>query len=274
MSQVQAGEFSLEYFDVGQSDRVMMLVHGASSSGRIWHSVQAELAKHGIRSVALSLLGAGASDRSEREEDYHPESYAKQLADTVDALGLGTFTLVGHSLGTLVAAYYVRDYADRLEALVQMAGPPVISELPKPGSAKIRVRDPESTDVQARWEGQHQGLPKDVREALRRDIDSNPPERRRGQRPPWKGIDDLTANLSVPTLVIGGDADDIVHLQYPLQYYLSLPERGTAPARVPWHRPLLERAGAGTAGQRVRAVRQYIRANPLACGASARICYD
>ena len=27
----------------------------------------------------------------------------------------------------------------------------------------------------------------------------------------------------MPTLVIGGDADDVVHPQYPLQYYLSLP---------------------------------------------------
>lgn len=202
----------------------MVLVHGATSSGRIWHSVQGELAEQGIRSIALSLLGAGASERSTLEEDYHPESYAKQLADTVDALELPKFTLVGHSLGTIVASYYARDHPDRLEGLVQMAGPPIISELPKAGSAKIRVRNPEGADVQARWEGQHQGLPKDVREALRRDIDNNPPERRRGQRPPWKGIDDVAANLSVPTLVIGGDADDIVHPQYPLQYYLSLNE--------------------------------------------------
>jgi pimeloyl-ACP methyl ester carboxylesterase len=224
MPQVQAGKFSLEYFDAGEGDRTLVLVHGATSSGRIWHSVQGELAKQGIRSLALSLLGAGGSERSEREEDYHPESYAKQLVDAVDALGLKTFTLVGHSLGTIVASYYARDHAARLEALIQMAGPPIISELPRAGSAKIRVRNPEGTDVQARWEGQHLGLPKDVREALRRDIDSNPPQRSKGQRPPWKGIDDVAENLSVPTLVIGGDADDIVHPQYPLQYYLSLPE--------------------------------------------------
>ncbi len=224
MSNVQAGPFSLEHFDAGEGDRVMVLVHGATSSGRIWHSVQSELAKQGVRSVALSLLGAGGSDRSEHEEDYHPESYAKQLADAVDALELAKFTLVGHSLGTIVAAYYARDHADRLAGLVQMAGPPIISELPKPGSAKIRVRNPNSPEVQARWEEQHLGLPQDVREALRRDIDNNPPERPRGQRPPWKGIDDVAEKLRMPTLVIGGDADDIVHPQYPLQYYLSLPE--------------------------------------------------
>ncbi|MCI0890771.1 MAG: alpha/beta hydrolase [Chloroflexi bacterium] len=225
MSKVQAGPFSLEYFDAGEGDRVMMLLHGATSSGRIWHSVQSELAKQGVRSIALSLLGAGGSDRSEHEADYHPESYAKQLADAVDALELSQFTLVGHSLGTIVAAYYARDHAERLEALVQMAGPPIISELPKSGSAaKIRVRDPNSPEVQARWEEQHLGLPTEVRERLRRDIDSNPPERPKGQRPPWKGIDDVAEKLTVPTLVIGGDADDIVHPQYPLQYYLTLPE--------------------------------------------------
>ena len=225
MNKVQAGPFSLEYFDAGEGDRTVVLVHGATSSGRIWHSVQRELANQGVRSIALSLLGAGGSDRSECEEDYHPESYARQLADLVDALDLSKFTLVGHSLGTIVASYYARDHVERLEGLVQMAGPPIISEVPKPGSgAKIRVRDPNSADVQARWEEQHLGLPTAVREALRRDIDNNPPERARGQRPPWQGIDDTAEKLRVPTLVIGGDADDIVHPQYPVQYYLSLQE--------------------------------------------------
>ena len=160
MSKVQAGPFSLEYFDAGSGDRAMVLVHGATSSGRIWHTVQQELAERGIRSIALSLLGAGRSDRSALEEDYSPESYAKQLAGAVDALDLETFTLVGHSLGTLVAAYYARDHANRLEALVQMAGPPIISELPKPGGTGIRVRNPESPEVQARWEDSTKVFPR------------------------------------------------------------------------------------------------------------------
>ena len=112
MAQINTGRFNLEYFDAGNSSRVIVLVHGASSSARIWYTVQQELAEDGIRSIAISLLGAGGSERSENKKDYRPESYAEQLAGAVDALGLSAFVLMGHSLGTIVAAYYVRDHAD------------------------------------------------------------------------------------------------------------------------------------------------------------------
>lgn len=224
MAQISTGPFNLEYFEAGKGNRVIILVHGASSSARIWHTVQEHLAKDGIRSIALSLLGAGGSERSQNEEDYHPESYAAQLAGAVDAFGVSTFTLIGHSLGTIVAAYYVRDHADRVESLVQMSGPPVIGEVPQqpqPGE-RPRIRYPDAPD-HARWEQQHLGLPSDVREALRNDINSNPTQRMPGQRPPWKGIDEVAKTMTVPTLVICGDADDVVHPQFPVQYYLSLP---------------------------------------------------
>lgn len=225
MAQINTGRFNLEYFEAGDGDRVMMLVHGASSSARIWHTVQRELAEDGIRSFAISLLGAGGSERSENEEDYHPESYAEQLAGAVDGLGLSRFSLMGHSLGTIVAAYYVRDHADRVEHLVQMSGPPIISAVPKQQNRgeRLRVRNPDSAELRARWEGLHIGLPNDVREALRNDIENNPPKRRSGQMPPWNGIDDVAKTLKAPTLVVCGDADEVVHPQYPVQYYLALP---------------------------------------------------
>lgn len=224
MAQINTGRFNLEYFEAGNGNRVIVLVHGASSSARIWHAVQQQLAKEGIRSIAVSLLGAGGSERSKNEEDYHPKSYAEQLGGAVDALGLSTFALMGHSLGTIVAAYYIRDHAGRIERLVQMSGPPVFGEVPKQpqGGERPRVRNPDGPE-DARWERQHLGLPKDVREALRNDINSNPTQRRSGQMPPWKGIDEVARTMNVPTLVICGDADDVVHPQYPIQYYLSLP---------------------------------------------------
>lgn len=227
MTDIQAGPVRLEYFDVGAGERVVVLVHGASSSGRIWHTVQQELATAGMRSIAISLRGAGGSERSDREEDYQPSSYAADLARAVEALGLPPFVLFGHSLGTIVTAYYVRDHKDRVRTLIQMAGPPIITEAPAaPPQAAARgarltgSRQPASE----RWREQHQGLPDDVREALRRDIENNPAARMRGQRPPWTGIDDVAANLEIPTLVVCGDADDVIQPRFPLAYYLALPE--------------------------------------------------
>ena len=96
MSKTKVGQFNIEYFDVGEGERVVVLVHGWSYSAQVWHSVQNKLAERQVRSIAISLLGAGGSDRSEDEADYHPESYAKQIDGVVEALGLGQFVLMGH----------------------------------------------------------------------------------------------------------------------------------------------------------------------------------
>ena len=228
MTNIQAGSVRLEYFDVGEGERVVVLVHGASSSGRIWHTVQQELAAAGMRSIAISLRGAGGSERSDREEDYQPSSYAVDLARAVEALALPPFVLFGHSLGTIVAAYYVRDHGDRVRALIQMAGPPIITEVPDAPPRAAGGGTPRAADSRQpateRWREQHQGLPDDVREALRRDIENNPEARMRGQRPPWTGIDGVAGKLEIPTLVVCGDADDVIQPRFPLAYYLALPE--------------------------------------------------
>ncbi len=227
MAVVQAGAVKLEYFEAGSGDRVAVLIHGAGSSARIWHAVQQELAAGGIRSLAIGTRGAGGSDHTDKDEHYHPSNYATDLAAAVSELNLPPFTLVGHSLGTLVAAYYVRDNPDRVVALVQIAGPDP-NRQPVEGAAmpeRARAGYGQSQDpaVLERWRSQHVGLPDDVRDQLRRDIDNNPPERARGQRPPWPGLEAVAPNLDIPTMVVLGDADDVVSPAQPLEYYLSLP---------------------------------------------------
>ena len=227
MALVQAGDVQLEYFDEGSGDVVAVLIHGAGSSASIWHTVQKELAEGGIRSLAIGTRGAGGSDHTDEDEDYHPSNYAKDLAAAVTELDLPPFVLVGHSLGTLVAAYYIRDNHDQVRGLVQIAGPDPDRQ-PVEGAAmpqRARAGYGQSLDSVAleRWRSQHVGLPDDVRDQLRRDIDNNPPERGRGQRAPWPGLEDVAPNLDVPTMVVLGDADDVVAPAQPLQYYLSLP---------------------------------------------------
>ena len=69
------------------------------------------------------MRGAGGSDLTAEDADYHPASYARDLVSALDALEVARFTLVGHSLGTIVASHVARDHRHRLDALVQMAGP-------------------------------------------------------------------------------------------------------------------------------------------------------
>ena len=224
---VQAGDVQLEYFEAGSGDRVAVLIHGAGSSARIWHTMQQELAGGGIRSLAIGMRGAGGSDRTQRDEDYHPSNYATDLAAAVGELDLPPFVLVGHSLGTLVAAYFVRDHPDPVVALVQIAGPDPNRQpahtTAMPERARAGYGPSQDPAVLERWRSQHVGLPDDVRDQLRRDIDNNPPERMRGQRSPWPGLEGVAPNLDIPTMVVLGDADDVVPPAQPLAYYLTLP---------------------------------------------------
>ena len=124
MALVDAGLVRLEYFDVGSGDPTVVLVHGASSSARIWHTVQILLAQAGMRSLAVGMRGAGGSDRTTRLEDYTPSTYASDLSTALDALQVRRFVLVGHSLGVAVALEYMKEHAQESEvqALVLVAG--------------------------------------------------------------------------------------------------------------------------------------------------------
>lgn len=227
---VQAGEVRLETFEAGPSgDRPVVLVHGAGSSARIWHTVQTYLADEGIRTLAVGMRGAGGSEHTPNNEDYHPSNYARDLMNALDALSVDRFILVGHSLGTLVASYVARDHRDRLEALVQVAGPAPDRTGPRPSrptGERVGGGYRASSDVEEleHWRSQHLGLPEDVRDQLRRDIDANTEQRRLGQSAPWPGAAEVGATLDIPTLVLLGDADDVVPPAEPLEYYLGLPE--------------------------------------------------
>ncbi len=225
MPLVRAGDVDLEYFEAGEGDRAAVLVHGASSSSRIWDTVQQRMAEAGIHTYAISTLGAGASSAPEDLGRYAPASYARDLAAALDALGLRRFTLVGHSLGTLVSRYYVRDHAERVQALALMAGPdPARQAL----SAEERARRATRAGAAApeapadSWLEQHQGLSEETRAALWRDIRANPPQRTEGQASPWSGLEGEAARIPVHTLVILGDADDVVPPETAVRGYLEL----------------------------------------------------
>lgn len=228
---IQAGDVRLEYFEAGPGEGpVLVLQHGAGSSARIWDTVQRLLADDGIHSYAVGTRGAGGSDHTPNEADYAPSNYAIDLMAAVDALGIGRFTLVGHSLGTITASYIARGSPDRLQALVQVAGPAPDragarqAAPPTNGRTGGGYRAASDGDELEHWRSQHQGLAEEVRDQLRRDIDNNPEERRRGQGAPWPGAAEVGATLDLPTLVMLGDADDVVPPEEPLRYYLGLPE--------------------------------------------------
>ncbi len=218
---------TLEYFHKGpESSTPFILVHGAGSSASIWNSVQSDLSDSGHESYAISLRGAGGSDHTSDASDYHPSNYALDVLAVLTELGINRCVLVGHSLGTIVAGYILRDAPEIVDKLIQIAGP-AVEKMTTQSSMNKRTRagygEALSPEAFEHWESQHLGLSSEVRQQLRSDIDNNPSERILGQARPWSGIADVPMGLQVSALVVLGDADDVVPPEEPLSYFLQLP---------------------------------------------------
>jgi len=86
-------------FSTATGPETVVLVHGYASSGRLWQLTMQEMDPTRFRVIALNNRGARDSGRSPSEDAYTVETFAADLFNVVDALGLDGFTLVGHSMG-------------------------------------------------------------------------------------------------------------------------------------------------------------------------------
>ena len=94
---------------------VVVLLHGIGSGSGSWVH-QIDRLSRNFRVIAWDTPGYGGSDPLAGETPAVAD-YAQAVADFVDALVLDRFHLVGHSLGSLIAAAFAARRADRLLSL-------------------------------------------------------------------------------------------------------------------------------------------------------------
>jgi pimeloyl-ACP methyl ester carboxylesterase len=106
----------IEYLERPGSGETIVLLHGIWSQAMYFTPHLAQLPRT-ARVIAWNAPGYGGS---EPLEDDWPEArdYAVKLRDLVDALELKAVTLVGHSLGALMAASFAARNTNRVARLV------------------------------------------------------------------------------------------------------------------------------------------------------------
>jgi pimeloyl-ACP methyl ester carboxylesterase len=121
----------IEYLDRPGQGPVLVLLHGIGSQAASFSPLLPHLPAD-MRVIAWNAPGYGAS--APLDEDW-PEArdYAAALHRLFEALGLETVTLVGHSLGALVAAAFAARYRDRVARLV-LASPALGHGVPRGGA--------------------------------------------------------------------------------------------------------------------------------------------
>ena len=99
--------------DVGTGPPLILL-HGLAGSAR-WWSRNIPALSRSYRVIAIDLPGFGASPRGHRLD---LEGVIDQLAATMDELGIDRASLIGHSMGGLIAGGLAADRPERVDRLI------------------------------------------------------------------------------------------------------------------------------------------------------------
>jgi 3-oxoadipate enol-lactonase len=102
-------------WDEAGSGPAVLLVHGIGYTRRKWDPQHAPLLAAGFRVLRFDLRGFGES--SLPEGPHTMDDFVADLGAFVEAAGLGSFHLVGHSLGGMIAQLYAVRNAERLRSL-------------------------------------------------------------------------------------------------------------------------------------------------------------
>jgi pimeloyl-ACP methyl ester carboxylesterase len=119
--------YRLNVHDHGDTGPVLILLHGLASSSATWDGL-IPLLKDQYRCISIDLLGFGDSPKPQWYS-YTIEEHIRAIEVAVNRLRLRQpFTLVGHSMGSLLATRFARLHPKRVGRLVLLS-PPVYPPL-------------------------------------------------------------------------------------------------------------------------------------------------
>lgn len=218
------------YEDIGGHGRPIVLIHGWPLSHRMWEGQVNALTDAGYRCVAYDRRGFGDSDRPTDGYDY--DTFASDLNDLIHTLALKDAVLVGFSMGGGEVVRYLARYGDedRVTAAVLVGAVPpfLLKTADNPDGIDGSVFDGMIAAVKAnRVTFLEQFLPNFYNlDAEGRDLSADVVAYAKSIAWPASPLatqqcitafgttdfrQDLAA-ITVPTLVVHGDADRIVPL--------------------------------------------------------------
>jgi pimeloyl-ACP methyl ester carboxylesterase len=110
----------MAFMDVAPSQpngRVVVLLHGKNFCGATWEATIAKLTAAGYRVIAPDQIGFCKSTKPERYQ-YSFHQLAANTRALLAASNIERATIVGHSMGGMLAARYALMYPDAVEQLV------------------------------------------------------------------------------------------------------------------------------------------------------------
>ncbi len=127
---------SFSYLEQG-TGTPLVLLHGVGSAARSW-TLQVDALSSRLRVIAWDAPGYGSSTALAPAEP-SAEDYAASLQEFLTALRVDRFHLVGHSLGSVMAARYAKLHPERILSLTLASVATGHAQLPAAERAKLRA---------------------------------------------------------------------------------------------------------------------------------------
>jgi 3-oxoadipate enol-lactonase len=115
MPYIRSGDISIYYEIHGSGSQMLIMIRGLGADVTAWFSQIPELSKH-FRLIVFDNRGAGRTDKPDA-----PYSTAQMAADTkglLDALDISQTSLLGLSMGGMIAQEFAIHYPERVDRLV------------------------------------------------------------------------------------------------------------------------------------------------------------
>ena len=123
---IEANGLRFHYREWGDTRprHAVILLHGYSETCEVWADTAQDLARE-FRVIALDQRGHGKSDRA-TDHDYSRATQVEDLEAIIEALGLRSVTLIGHSMGGANAICYAAENPEMITALVVIETAPEV----------------------------------------------------------------------------------------------------------------------------------------------------
>ncbi|HMC53487.1 MAG TPA: alpha/beta hydrolase [Acidimicrobiales bacterium] len=117
---IPAGDVALDVLEAGRGGRPLLLVHGFCGAKEDFAEALGPLTERGWHVVVPDLRGHGGSDKPAGTGAYSLAALAADVIALAEALSWRRFTLLGHSMGGMVAQLVALAHPGRLDGLVLM----------------------------------------------------------------------------------------------------------------------------------------------------------
>lgn len=115
---VQAADVEIHILEMGPADgQAILFIHGTGAWSEFWRETMTPLAKAGYRCIAIDIPPFGYSE-TPAEPSYGNEAQAKRIIALMDALGIESAILFGHSFGGGATMETALMIPERIDALI------------------------------------------------------------------------------------------------------------------------------------------------------------